>query len=196
MAVYTGVPGVIAYAIKDGVPIVAQLAGLSAPHYPTGAADRPAGARTAAGVRARLRSRRGPRARAPRRAAPQPPIRARPTDVTVLAVLPALALVASLIEHRRRTDRRPRHVQRGPVCGARRRRGRGAQVPRAGAAMAGSAVLPRGVRRAEDPPVARRAGCGSRPIPSDLANMVVNQIDEALHPEMVAILVSGVEEDG
>src|SRR5262249_7310602 len=30
--------------------------------------------------------------------------------------------------------------------------------------------------------------------PADLANMVVQQIDEALHPEMVAILVSGIEE--
>ena len=30
--------------------------------------------------------------------------------------------------------------------------------------------------------------------PSDLAAMVVTQIDEALHPEMIAILVSGIEE--
>jgi hypothetical protein len=30
--------------------------------------------------------------------------------------------------------------------------------------------------------------------PSDLTAMVVNQIDEALHPEMIAILVNGIEE--
>src|SRR6185436_15587599 len=30
--------------------------------------------------------------------------------------------------------------------------------------------------------------------PADLAAMVVSQIDEALHPEMIAILVSGLEE--
>ena len=34
MAVYTAVPGVLAYAIKDGVPIVAMLAGAAAPRYP------------------------------------------------------------------------------------------------------------------------------------------------------------------
>jgi len=38
MAVYTGVPGVLAYAVKDGVPIVAQLFGAHAPVYPTGIA--------------------------------------------------------------------------------------------------------------------------------------------------------------
>ena len=30
--------------------------------------------------------------------------------------------------------------------------------------------------------------------PADLAAMVVDQIDEALHPEIVAILVSGIED--
>ena len=33
MAVYTAVPGVVAYAVKDGVPIFARLAGLEAPVY-------------------------------------------------------------------------------------------------------------------------------------------------------------------
>ena len=34
MAVYTAVPGVIGYAIKDGVPIVAMLAGAGMPRFP------------------------------------------------------------------------------------------------------------------------------------------------------------------
>ena len=34
MAVYTAVPGVIGYAIKDGVPIVAMLVGARAPQFP------------------------------------------------------------------------------------------------------------------------------------------------------------------
>ncbi|MEO6236835.1 MAG: protein kinase [Vicinamibacterales bacterium] len=34
MAVYTAVPGVFAYALKDGVPIVASLAGRALPSYP------------------------------------------------------------------------------------------------------------------------------------------------------------------
>ena len=34
MAVYTAVPGVMAYAVKDGVPIVAGLSGSSIPAYP------------------------------------------------------------------------------------------------------------------------------------------------------------------
>jgi predicted Ser/Thr protein kinase len=34
MAVYTAVPGVIGYAIKDGVPIVAMLAGAGLPRFP------------------------------------------------------------------------------------------------------------------------------------------------------------------
>jgi hypothetical protein len=36
MAVYTAVPGVFAYALKDGVPIVAMLTGAHAPQYPWG----------------------------------------------------------------------------------------------------------------------------------------------------------------
>ena len=34
MAVYTAVPGVLAYALKDGIPIVATLFNLAAPAYP------------------------------------------------------------------------------------------------------------------------------------------------------------------
>jgi len=36
MAVYTAVPGVFAYAVKDGVPIVAMLTGAAVPMYPWG----------------------------------------------------------------------------------------------------------------------------------------------------------------
>src|SRR6185436_14224445 len=35
MAIYTTAPGVIAYALKDGIPIVAVLNGGVAPQYPT-----------------------------------------------------------------------------------------------------------------------------------------------------------------
>src|SRR4029453_10451421 len=36
MAVYTAVPGVFAYVVKDGVPIAAMLTGSSMPRYPGG----------------------------------------------------------------------------------------------------------------------------------------------------------------
>ena len=34
MALYTAVPGVLAYAVRDGVPIVASLVGAEGPDYP------------------------------------------------------------------------------------------------------------------------------------------------------------------
>ena len=37
MAVYTAVPGILAYALKEGLPIVASLAGFGPPVYPTAA---------------------------------------------------------------------------------------------------------------------------------------------------------------
>src|SRR5262245_37883976 len=35
MALYTALPGVLAYAVRDGIPIVASLAGAAAPRFPT-----------------------------------------------------------------------------------------------------------------------------------------------------------------
>ena len=77
MALYTAVPGVLAYAIRDGIPIVASLLGLRRPEYPGGRDRDPRRARPAASVRSRLRRRRRARPRTARRAAPQPAVRAR-----------------------------------------------------------------------------------------------------------------------
>ena len=77
MALYTAVPGILAYAVRDGIPIVAELFNMDGPEYrgATEGHSRRSGA--AAGVRPRLRRRRRARARPARRAAAQPPVRAR-----------------------------------------------------------------------------------------------------------------------
>lgn len=193
MAVYTAVPGVVAYAIKDGVPMVALLAGVAAPHYPVpvlvllqAAVLLPAfGLAYAVGVARVL----GPRV-VLRRSLQYALAR---RTLSLVAILPAVALVASLIRNRERTI--------GELV--------------AGSAglyvllIAGSVAAIRYRERARVWLDQRffREEYDARKIllslasrvryetdPGELAAMVVDQIDAALHPESVAILVNGVEE--
>ena len=192
MAVYTGVPGVIAYAIKDGVPIVAMLAGASAPRVPgpiyvllQGLVLLPAfGLVYAVGVSRVL----GPRV-VLRRSLQYALAR---KTLTILAVLPALALVISLVRDRSRTL---------------------GEIAMSSAALYAGliAVLVAALRyrvrarqwldlhffRKEYDARKILVSLASRvrfeTDPADLAAMVVGQIDEALHPMMLAILVGGLE---
>src|SRR3954452_20392494 len=103
MAIYTAAPGVAAYAIKDGVAIVATLTGAPAPRLagPIAALLQvlvllPAfGITYAVGVSRVL----GPRV-ALRRSLQYALAR---TTLAILAVLPAIALVVSLVRDRGRT---------------------------------------------------------------------------------------------
>jgi hypothetical protein len=193
MAVYTGVPGVTAYAMKDGVPIVAMLAGFAPPRYPTSLLVilqalvlLPAfGLAYAVGVSRVL----GPRVVL--RTSLQYAL-ARKT-LTAVAVLPGMALALSLVRDRGRTL--------GDIF-----------MSSAGLYIALIAILVAALRYRER---ARqwldqrffREEYDAREIllslasrvrfetdPADLAAMVVGQIDAALHPDMVAILVSGLED--
>ncbi len=74
--------------------------------------------------------------------------------LTVIAVLPAIALALSLVRGSEPDARRHLHEQRRAVHRADRRVRRGLPLPRARAPVAGPPLLPRGVRRAKDPVVA------------------------------------------
>jgi tRNA A-37 threonylcarbamoyl transferase component Bud32 len=193
MAVYTAVPGVAAFAIKDGAPIVAMLAGADAPTYPTAVLVMlqtlvllPAfGLSYAVGVSHVL----GPRLVL--RRSVQYALASK--TLSVVAVVPAIALVLSLVRDRGRTI--------GEIF-----------MSRAGLYLVLIAILIAALRYRErarqwldhrffrDEYDARKIllSLASRvrfeTDPADLAAMVVSQIDEALHPEAVAILVSGLEE--
>jgi len=190
MAVYTAVPGVLAYAAKDGLPIVAGLAGFVPPDFPTpidvffqALVLLPAfGLVYAVGVERVL----GPRVVL--RRSLQYALASR--TLTVVAVLPALAFLIWLGSDRTR--------QVGDVFTsiyivllpaslvAFRYRDRARQW-----------LDQRFFREEYD---ARKilVSLASRvrfeTDPADLASLVVTQIDEALHPESIAILVSGIDE--
>ena len=182
----------VAYAIKDGVPIVAMLAGASAPRVPgpiyvllQALVLLPAfGLVYAVGVSRVL----GPRV-VLRRSLQYALAR---KTLTILAVLPALALVISLVRDRSRTL--------GEIA-----------MSSAALYVGLIAVLVAALRYRDR---ARqwldlhffREEYDARKIlvslasrvrfetdPADLAAMVVGQIDEALHPMMLAILVGGLE---
>jgi predicted Ser/Thr protein kinase len=193
MAVYTGVPGVAAYAVKDGVPIVAMLAETVAPRYPMAVLIAlqamvllPSfGLAYAVGVSHVL----GPRVVL--RRSLQYALANK--TLTVVAILPAIALAVALVRDRTRTV--------GDIF-----------MSSAGLYIALIAISVAALRYRER---ARqwldlrffREEYDARKIllslasrvrfetdPADLAAMVVSQVDEALHPNMVAILVSGLEE--
>ena len=85
--------------------------------------------------------------------------------LTLLIFLPAIALTLSLVRERDRTLVGDRQGQFGAVRAPCDRVGGDLQVSGARASMARPALLPRGVRREEDPPVAREPGAvrnGSR----------------------------------
>jgi hypothetical protein len=193
MAVYMTVPGVLAYAIKDGVPIVSQLAGTAAPAYPGALVIilqalvlLPAfGLVYAVGVERVL----GPRVVL--RNSLQYALASR--TLTVLAVLPAVALVKSLVDDRGRTI--------GEIAASRS----GVYLVLIGASVAAfkyrdraRAWLDQRFFREEYDARKILVSLASRvrfeTDPADLSSLVVTQIDQALHPEATAILVSGVEE--
>jgi eukaryotic-like serine/threonine-protein kinase len=193
MALYTTVPGFLAYAVRDGVPIVASLFGGEDPEYATTLRVMldvlvllPAfGLVYSVGVQHVL----GPRVVL--RRSLQYALANR--SLTLLTVLPALALALSLVRERDRTL---------------------AQIATSSSALyAGLIVASVATFRYRER--ARlwldqrffREEYDARKIllslasrvrfetdPADLATMVINQLDEALHPLMSAILVSGIED--
>ncbi|HEX5475191.1 MAG TPA: protein kinase [Vicinamibacterales bacterium] len=192
MAVYTAVPGVLAYAIKEGGPIAAGLAGAAAPVYPPALAALlqglvllPAfGLTYVVGVERVL----GPRMVL--RRSIQYALASR--TLTVLAILPAGALALSLIRDSDRTL---------------------AQIVTSGSTvyllLLGATIVAWRYRdRARVWLDERffRSEYDARQIllslatrvrfetdPADLAVLVVQQLDQALHPEFACILVSGVD---
>jgi eukaryotic-like serine/threonine-protein kinase len=190
MAVYTCVPGILAYALKDGVPIVSHLLG-GAPRYwpPTVAGTLQAmlllpafGLVYAVGVARVL----GPRMVL--RRSLQYTLATR--TLTLLAVLPAAALIVSLV---RNPETRIRDVLTSVYAGL--------------LAMSIAALVYRERARQWLDQRFFREEYDARKIllslvsrvrfetdPSDLAALVVQQIDEALHPERVAILARGLDD--
>ncbi len=194
MALYTAVPGVLAYAVRDGLPIVASLTGAEPPLFPSwlvvlldGLVLLPAfGLVYAVGVAHVL----GPRVVL--RRSLQYALANR--SLTVLIFLPSAALALSLIRERDRTL---------------------AQIVSGSSALylvliIASAIAFAYRERARQWLDQRffREEYDARKIllslasrvrfetdPADLATMVVNQLDEALHPLMTAILVSGIEDN-
>jgi hypothetical protein len=193
MALYTTVPGVLAYAIRDGIPIVAQLFHTDGPEYRgatrvilDGLVLLPAfGLVYAVGVAHVL----GPRVVL--RRSLQYALANR--SLTVLISLPAVALVFSLVQERHRTL---------------------AEIVTSSSALYALLIIASAVtfmnrERARQWLDQRffREEYDARKIllslasrvrfetdPDDLATMIVNQLDEALHPLMTAILVSGIDE--
>jgi tRNA A-37 threonylcarbamoyl transferase component Bud32 len=193
MAVYTAVPGVAAYALKDGLPIVAELAGGTAPAFPAGVTILlqalvllPAfGLVYAVGVERVL----GPRTVL--RRSLQYALASR--TLTIAAILPVVGLVMLLTW---KSDQTIAEVIRdswlvflillGGSVAAFHYRDRARQW-----------LDQRFFREEYD---ARKIllSLASRvrfeTDPADLASMVVEQIDAALHPQTTAILVGGIEE--
>ncbi|HXW08354.1 MAG TPA: protein kinase [Vicinamibacterales bacterium] len=193
MAVYTTVPGVFAYAVRDGTPVVAGLFGAPAPVFPAPVALvlgalvlMPAfGLVYAVGVARVL----GPRVVL--RRSLQYALASR--TLSVVAMLPAAALAVALVQDRHRTI--------GEIAS-----GRAVVYGALLLAMAGAWRYRERARQWLDQRFFR-AEYDARKIllslvsrvrfetdPADLASMVLNQLDEALHPQMLAILVSGVDE--
>ncbi len=193
MALYTAVPGVLAYAVRDGIPIVAQLFNVDGPEYRgvtrvilDGLVLLPAfGLVYAVGVAHVL----GPRVVL--RRSLQYALANR--TLTLLIFLPAIALGVSLVRERDRTL---------------------ADIATSSSALYALLILASAMtfmnrERARQWLDQRffREEYDARKIllslasrvrfetdPADLATMVVNQLDEALHPLMTAILVSGIDE--
>jgi eukaryotic-like serine/threonine-protein kinase len=190
MALYAGVPGVLAYAVKDGIPIVTRLAGGVPPTWP-GPVEivlqllilLPAfGLVYAVGVARVL----GPRIVL--RRSLQYALANR--TLTVIAALPAAALIASLAgnpEARIRDLFTLASMSLLAISIA-------AFVYRDRARQWLDERFFRQEYDARKILVSLASRVRFETDPSDLAAMVVTQIDEALHPEMIAILVSGIEE--
>ncbi|MCA1650829.1 MAG: serine/threonine protein kinase [Acidobacteria bacterium] len=193
MAVYTAVPGVAAYALKDGLPIVADLAGVALPPYPyalsvclQGLVLLPAfGLVYAVGVERVL----GPRVVL--RRSLQYALASR--TLTILGALPLAVLAVLLVVQR---DQSIRHVVTS---------GAGVFLLLIPASIAAFTFRDRArlwldqrFFREEYDARTILLSLASRvrfeTDPSDLSSMVVTQIDEALHPESISILVAGIDE--
>ena len=192
MAVYTAVPGVLAYAVKDGLPVLASLLGRPIEQIPTAAAAvlhalilLPAfGLVYAVGVQRVL----GPRVVL--RRSLQYALASR--TMTFIALLPSLPLAWMLV---RDSDLTLREIATG----------------RAGGYLALLALVAVGLfyrnrsrtwldghffREEYDARKILLSLAGRvrfETDPSDLASLVVKQIDEALHPEMAAFMVDGIQ---
>lgn len=193
VAVYTAVPGVLAYAVKDGVPIVSLLLDRTVPAFPTGVTVLlhalvllPAfGLVYAVGVERVL----GPRVVL--RRSLQYALANR--TLRLLPLVPLAALLITLAVDRDKTIAQAATGQ--PAV----------YVLLLGAAWGVSAYRDK-ARLWLDQRFFREEYDGRKILmalanrvrfetdPADLATMVVAQLDEALHPELAAILVSGVED--
>jgi GAF domain-containing protein len=190
MAVYTAVPGVAAYALKDGIPIVAMLAGTAMPTYPWPIAAflqllvlLPAfGLTYAVGVARVL----GPALVLRRSIQYALANRA----LAVIAILPGVALVYALLQ-----QNLLQIIQSGSIVylllflaalGVVRYRDRARQW-----------LDQRFFREEYDARkilVSLAGRVRFETDPGDLAALVVEQIDQALHPEIVSMLASGIED--
>jgi hypothetical protein len=193
MALYTAVPGIAAYAVLDGLPVVATLAGASRPEFPAVVSAvlhalvlLPAfGLVYAVGVARVL----GPRT-VLRRSLQYALAR---RTLTIVAVLPLVLIVGSVVLDRGLTiqealaRRWPIYLVLGGLSAlAFRFRDRARQ-----------ALDERFFRSEYDARkilVSLAGRVRFETDPADLAALVLGQIDEALHPERLAILVSGIED--
>jgi serine/threonine-protein kinase len=190
MAVYTAVPGVLAYAIYDGWPVVAQLTNAGSPRFPAWVSVLlqtlvllPAfGLVYAVGVQRVL----GPRMVL--RRSLQYALAAR--TLSIVAFVPVIPIV---VEIARNPDAKLRDAATGVYAGL--------------AALSLIAFKYRVRARQYLDQKFFREEYDARKIllslasrvrfetdPADLASMVVREIDAALHPETIAILVSGIED--
>jgi eukaryotic-like serine/threonine-protein kinase len=190
MAVYTAVPGVFAYALKDGVPIVAILMGTAIPSYPWPIKAflqllvlLPAfGLTYAVGVARVL----GPALVLRRSIQYALANRA----LAVIAILPGIALLYALL-----TNNLLQIIKSGSVVylllfaatlGVVRYRHRARQW-----------LDQRFFREEYDARkilVSLAGRVRFETDPADLASLVVEQIDQALHPEITSMLASGIED--
>ena len=193
MAVYTAVPAVIAYTLNDGLPILTRLFGVIAPQYPAtvvvlldGLVLLPAfGLTYAVGVARVL----GPRV-VLRRSLQYALAR---RTLTLVTFLPMMGLAFSAVRHRNLTIGQIAAssstlyvVLIAALLVARRYRDRAQQW-----------LDLRFFREEYDAREILLSLAGRvrfETDPTDLTAMVLNRIDEALHPQTIAILVSGVEE--
>ena len=192
MAVYTAVPGVLAFAIRDGVPIGGKLLGWDLPPFAPsvnallhGLVLLPAfGLVYAVGVQRVL----GPRVVL--RRSLQYALATR--SMTVLAMLPAIPLVLMLV--------RDRGMTLGEIASS-----RGLVY----VALLGFMVIAMKYRErarvwldqhffreeydARKILISLASRVRFETDPADLATLIVKQLDEALHPEMAAFLADGLE---
>jgi eukaryotic-like serine/threonine-protein kinase len=190
MALYTAIPGVLAFAVKDGGPIVASLLGTAAPAFSgpmTAFLEAlvllPAfGLTYAVGVARVL----GPRVVL--RRSLQYALASR--TLTVLAVLPAAALIVTLFK---------KNLAEIITSGS------AVYLALLAASVAGLRYRDRAhqwldqrfFREEYDARtilLSLATGVRFETDPADLSTMVVRQIEQALHPERAAMLVSGIED--